>query len=120
MDLSIFKCISCDNEYNIQEIRYRCDCGELLEVLHDLKSTIPNPQTWKKSLDSNMATIAFSRYKSLLFPSLPDTALITLSEGDTKHTYRVLDNDVAVGQIDMGTIIRALVPKVSDKNNPIL
>ena len=83
MDISIFKCISCDNEYNIQEIRYRCDCGELLEVLHDLKSTIPNPQTWKKSLDSNMATIAFSRYKSLLFPSLPDTALITLSEGDT-------------------------------------
>jgi glycine betaine/proline transport system ATP-binding protein len=47
-------------------------------------------------------------------------SLITLSEGDTKHTYRVLDNDVAVGQIDMGTIIRALVPKVSDKNNPIL
>jgi len=47
-------------------------------------------------------------------------SLITLSEGDTKHTYRVLDNDVAVGQIDMGTIIRALVPKVSDKNNRIL
>mgnify|MGYP002628320124 FL=1 len=47
-------------------------------------------------------------------------SLISLSEGDTKHTYRVLDNDVAVGQIDMGTIIRALVPKVSDKNNPIL
>ena len=47
-------------------------------------------------------------------------SLITLSEGDTKHTYRVLDNDVAVGQIDMGTIFRALVPKVSDKNNPIL
>lgn len=47
-------------------------------------------------------------------------SLISLSEGDTKHTYRVLDNDVAVGQIDMGTIFRALVPKVSDKNNPIL
>lgn len=47
-------------------------------------------------------------------------SLISLSEGDTKHTYRVLDNDVAVGQIDMETIIRALVPKVSDKNNPIL
>ena len=83
MDLSIFKCISCDNSYNIKEIRYRCDCGELLEVLHDLETTIPNPQSWKKSLDINMAEIAFSRYKPLLFPSLPDIALITLSEGDT-------------------------------------
>ena len=83
MTLSIFKCISCDNEYDIQEIRYRCDCGELLEVLHDLQSAIPNPQLWKESLYSNMAKIAFSRYKSLLFPSIPDTALITLSEGDT-------------------------------------
>ena len=83
MTLSIFKCISCDNEYDIQEIRYRCDCGELLEVLHDLQSAIPNPQLWKESLYSNMEKIAFSRYKSLLFPSIPDTALITLSEGDT-------------------------------------
>ena len=83
MDLSIFKCISCDNEYNIQEIRYRCDCGDLLEVLHDLETAIPNPQSWKESLDVNMGAIAFSRYKPLLFPSLPDIALITLSEGDT-------------------------------------
>jgi len=83
LDLSIFKCISCDNEYNIQEIRYRCDCGELLEVLHDLETAIPNPQSWKESLDVNMVEIAFSRYKPLLFPSLPDIALITLSEGNT-------------------------------------
>ena len=82
-DLSVFKCISCYKEYDIQEIRYRCECGNLLEVLHDLGTAIPNPQSWKESLDVNMAEIAFSRYKSLLFPLLPDTALITLSEGDT-------------------------------------
>ena len=83
MALSIFKCISCSREYDIHEIRYRCECEELLEVLHDLQSAIPNPKLWKESIDSNMAKIAFSRYKSLLFPSLPDSALITLSEGDT-------------------------------------
>ena len=82
-DLSVFKCISCYKEYDIQEIRYRCECGNLLEVLHDLKAAISNPQKWKEALDSNMAEIAFSRYKSLLFPSLPDASLITLSEGDT-------------------------------------
>jgi len=82
-DLSVFKCISCYKEYDIQEIRYRCECGNLLEVLHDLKAAISNPQKWKEILDSNMAEIAFTRYKSLLFPSLPDASLITLSEGDT-------------------------------------
>ena len=82
-DLSVFKCISCYKEYDIQEICYRCECGNLLEVLHDLKAAISNPQKWKESLDSNMAEIAFSRYKSLLFPSLPDASLITLAEGDT-------------------------------------
>ena len=82
-DLSVFKCISCYKEYDIQEIRYRCECGNLLEVLHDLKAAISNPQKWKEILDSNMDEIAFTRYKSLLFPSLPDASLITLSEGDT-------------------------------------
>ena len=83
MDISIFNCITCFKEYSIKEIRYRCECGDLLEVLHDLETAIPNPQSWKNSLDVNMAEIAFSRYQSLLFPSLPDPALITLSEGDT-------------------------------------
>ena len=83
MALSIFKCISCFKEYNIKEIRYHCDCGDLLEVMHDLESAIPNPQSYKESLDSGMAEIAFSRYKSILFPSLPDSSIITLSEGDT-------------------------------------
>ena len=83
MALSIFKCISCFKEYNIKEIRYRCDCGDLLEVMHDLESVIPNPQSYKESLDSSMTAIPFCRYKSVLFPSLPDSSIITLSEGNT-------------------------------------
>ena len=73
MALSIFKCISCFKEYNIKEIRFRCDCGNLLEVIHDLESVIPNTRSYKDSLDSGMAEIAFIRYKSILFPSLPDS-----------------------------------------------
>lgn len=37
-------CVSCDKTYLGQEIRYRCDCGEILEVRRtdfpELKSTI--------------------------------------------------------------------------------
>ena len=47
-------------------------------------------------------------------------SLIALSGGDTKHSYRVLENDVPVGQIDMGNLVRALIPRVSDSNKQML
>ena len=81
--LSIFKCISCSNEYSIEEIRYQCNCGELLEVIHDLKSSIPDPKKWKKKIDENLHQSAFLRYQDFLFPSLPREKIITLNEGDT-------------------------------------
>jgi len=80
---SIFKCISCSQEYDIAEKRYRCNCGELLEVIHDLKSYIPNPIAWKEKLNKNMQEIAFHRYKDIVFPSLPNEKIISLQEGDT-------------------------------------
>ena len=49
--LSQFKCINCSHEFDINEIRYRCDCGDLLEVIHDLNSSIPYPEKWKNSLE---------------------------------------------------------------------
>ena len=51
---SIFKCISCSQEYDIAEKRYRCNCGELLEVIHDLTSYVPNPMDWKEKLNKNL------------------------------------------------------------------
>ncbi|MGB1637507.1 MAG: betaine/proline/choline family ABC transporter ATP-binding protein, partial [Paracoccaceae bacterium] len=39
--------------------------------------------------------------------------LITLSDGDTNHIYRVTDNGETVGQIDMKDLVRALVPRAS-------
>jgi glycine betaine/proline transport system ATP-binding protein len=39
--------------------------------------------------------------------------LITLSDGDTNHIYRVTDKGETVGQIDMKDLVRALVPRAS-------
>ena len=39
--------------------------------------------------------------------------LITLSDGDTNHIYRVTDNGETVGQIDMKDLVRAVVPRAS-------
>lgn len=82
-ELSVFRCISCGIKYNINEIRYRCDCGDLLEVIHDLSAVIPNPVEWKTSVESDYGDIPFRRYQKVLFPSLPHEHLITLQEGDT-------------------------------------
>ena len=81
--LSIFSCISCNLEFDIREIRYRCDCGELLEVIHDLNTSIPKPVDWQASLNGRMGETAFQRYKDILFPSLPGESIISLHEGDT-------------------------------------
>ena len=81
--LSIFRCISCNLEFDIREIRYRCDCGELLEVIHDLKTSISNVANWKESLNERITETAFQRYQDILFPSMPKEKIITLHEGDT-------------------------------------
>ena len=81
--LSVFICIECDKKYDIREIRYRCDCGDLLEVIHDLNASIPRSVDWKVSLDSRKREAAFYRYQDILFPSIPKESIISLYEGDT-------------------------------------
>ena len=82
-EISIFKCIDCGKEYNIHDIRYRCECGDLLEVIHDLDASIPKSDNWKTSLDEHIGKTAFHRYQSILFPALPKESIISLQEGDT-------------------------------------
>ena len=91
-ETSLFKCIDCDREYDVCEIRYRCDCGDLLEVIHDLDTCIPKAGDWKTLLDRRMGETAFHRYQDILFPSLPKESIISLQEGDTplydvSHTF---------------------------------
>ena len=99
-NISIFKCVSCENEYNIQEIRYRCECGDLLEVIHELDRAIPDPESWKKSLDEQLDEIPFRRYQNILFPSLPNEFIISLKEGDTP-LYDVSPNFPQFGSLHL-------------------
>ena len=91
-NFSIFTCIECKKQYDIGEIRYRCDCGDLLEVIHDLDTCIPKADNWKASLDGRMGETAFHRYQDILFPALPEASIISLQEGNTplydiSHTF---------------------------------
>ncbi len=35
------RCISCSAEYSVDEVRYLCNCGDLLDVWHDLEALRP-------------------------------------------------------------------------------
>ncbi len=77
-------CLDCKKEYSPEEkTRFRCDCGELLEVISDFESFNRSPENWKKEFDSKKDEIAFLRYKDLLLPDLPEDKIVTLFEGDT-------------------------------------
>jgi threonine synthase len=77
------KCIECGKEYNAKDIRYRCECSNLLEVIPDLKSFNRSGKQWKEHFEKNKDKVAFFRYKDVLLPDLPDNKVISLEEGDT-------------------------------------
>ena len=100
---SQFRCIECGAVYPLDEVRYRCDCGDLLDVITDIASfgaalraawTKPEASSrkppaaataaaWKAHWAHQRHEVAFLRYKDLLLPDLPDAAVVSLREGDT-------------------------------------
>lgn len=44
-------------------------------------------------------------------------SMIAISNGDTNKTYRVMDGDKVVGQLDMLDLVKALVPRISSTKN---
>ena len=81
--ISRFRCIECGREYSLDEIRFKCDCGDLLEVISDLASFDRTGGGWRREFESGKDQIAFARYKDMLLPDLPDGEIVTLLEGDT-------------------------------------
>jgi len=80
---SQLRCIACGAAYPLDEVRYRCDCGELLEVVTDFASFGRAAAEWKSAWAHRRHEVAFLRYKSFLLPGLPDDQIVSLCEGDT-------------------------------------
>jgi len=78
-----FRCISCFSEYPATEMRYTCNCGNLLEVAIDFDAIGRTAAQWKKHFEKGKSKAAFLRYKDFLLPDLPDEKVISLDEGDT-------------------------------------
>ncbi len=80
---SFLRCIDCGKMYSAKEIRYNCDCGELLEVIHDFTSFKRSGKEWKERFAQNPQLPAFTRFKDVILPDLPDDKIVTLYEGNT-------------------------------------
>ncbi|KOS60216.1 threonine synthase [Lysinibacillus agricola] len=80
-------CIDCHKEYSIDSFRYLCDCGNLLDVIHDFKSIDSEylKQIFNKRLADRVSPFASGvwRYKELISPELETNHIVTKYEGNT-------------------------------------
>ena len=87
-----FRCIhGCDEEYNLNEVIYKCrKCGDLLEVVHDIeKLKNKTPDEWKQLFASRVGT---SRWpygsgvwskKEWICPEIDNESIVSMFEGNT-------------------------------------
>lgn len=93
MPTSLLRCMECGHTHQLDDPVYVCDrCGGLLDVEHDLERI--RPQVSRELFDSRLGSLeppynsGVWRYKELVFPDAPESAIITRGEGNTT-LYRV-------------------------------
>lgn len=80
------KCIECGKSYSANEVRYRCNCGNLLDVVLDLGKL--NGNKLKKIFEYRLKekSLPYSsgvwRYKELVLP-IADNKIVSKNEGNT-------------------------------------
>ncbi len=90
--MTIFlQCLDCKKEYPADEVRYRCDCGGLLDVRHNLDAL--RPMVSRQLFDGRGRTapkVQFNphtdsgvwRYQELILP-VPPAEIVSRGEGNT-------------------------------------
>jgi threonine synthase len=86
----VFRCVDCEKEYDGAKVRYLCDCGGTLDVVHDLKrlKRINLKRRFEERWGSRVAPYNSGvwRYKELILP-VDDSLIISKPEGNT-NLYR--------------------------------
>ena len=82
----ILRCIECRREYPIDKVRHRCECGDLLEVVHDMRTL--RKKVSFQLFDERLAKREFPynsgvwRYKELIL-DIENKFIISRPEGNT-------------------------------------
>lgn len=91
--LSWLQCIACSKRYDTHEVRYHCECGDILEVQHDLERVRAQHQGLRDMFDRRRTITegphrsGVWRYHELILPQLPLDQIVSKPEGNT-NLYR--------------------------------
>ena len=84
-----FVCAECGRDYPLNEIRYRCDCGEPLDIAYDgLEELRVSRETFDARLERRTCLLSSGvwRFRELL-PQIEDESVVSRPEGNT-NLYR--------------------------------
>jgi len=90
LPLSRLQCIRCAKTYDTREVRYHCDCGDLLEVAHDLDEIRRLFPDLKRRFDGRLGSHDLPeasgvwRYREMILPELAPEEMVTKPEGNTR------------------------------------
>ncbi|HTX19759.1 MAG TPA: threonine synthase [Bacteroidota bacterium] len=90
MATSILQCISCGKSYPLEEVRFSCSCGNLLDVSHDLAALKKRYKLSRRYFDTKRREVGarpFSGvwlFKEIVLPAAPENSLVSKQEGNTR------------------------------------
>ena len=90
MSYSLLKCISCGKEFPLNEVRFTCSCGNLLDVAHDLPALKKKYRLSKKYFDAKRGEKSGRplggvwRFQEIVLPLIREKDLVSKQEGNTR------------------------------------
>ncbi|MBU0624955.1 threonine synthase [Patescibacteria group bacterium] len=103
---SQLQCIACQHEYSLDDQRLNCDCGGLLDVVHDLSiwsgrvAELKELFRARRNSDTPADRSGIWRFRELVLPELREDELLTRCEGNTRH-YRFAKTSDWLGGFDV-------------------
>jgi threonine synthase len=99
----VFGCVVCGKIRPLTEIVYRCECGGLLEVRHDLSALKARPAAeWRALFESRWGArdgadaSGVWRYREMVLPVAPDR-IVSLPEGGTRlYRSSILEREIGL------------------------
>ena len=99
--VSEFKCIECGKTYSPGS-RFRCDCGGLLEVVHEFEAVHRSIFNGRLGALKSPYSSGVWRFKEIVNPSLDELYIVSRSEGNTNlYTHPRLSEYVGLGNLTL-------------------
>ena len=102
----VFRCVLCAKTKPLTDIVYRCECGGLLEVRHDLEALKARPPAdWRALFESRWGAREGAdasgvwRYREMVLPVEADRA-VSMPEGMTRlYRSAILEREIGAGEL---------------------